>query len=108
MSAYLLLANLTIPAASWLPLQSLYAALEHVAERAGVRDEVFELLGVALRCGIVGVVQRAAVQVRYPRHVVVVRAELVLDGGDLGAPSDARSEESRAARRQRARGRTSL
>ena len=47
-----------------------------------------ELLGEPLRGGVVRVVQRAVVQVRDARHVVVVRAEVVLDGRDLRVKRD--------------------
>ena len=53
-----------------------------------VRDELFELLRESLGGRIVRVVKRAIVEVRYARDVVVVRAEVVLDGRDLVVKRD--------------------
>jgi hypothetical protein len=77
--------NLAIPSTPWLPLKCFNPALYDAAESACVCNEVFELLSVTLSSSVVRVVQRTTMEVRYPRHVVVVRAQLILDGGDLWA-----------------------
>lgn len=103
-NTHLLLPNLAVTPAATLLLQRLYPALENIAERAGVRDKVLELLSVPLARGLIRVVERPAVKVRYTRDVVVVRPEVVLNRRNLGdaGMSDA---ERRAIRRD---GRTSL
>ena len=80
---YLLPPNLAVTSCPTLLLQRLYPALEDVAEGARVGYEDLELLHNLLRDCIIGVVQRAVVQVGYPRDVVVVRLEVILDRGDL-------------------------
>ena len=84
---YLLPPNLAVTSCPTLLLQRLYPALEDVAEGARVGHEVLELLHNLLRDCIIGVVQRAVVQVGYPRDVVVVRLEVILDRGDLESES---------------------
>ena len=87
-NAHLLLPNLTISPAATLPLQCLYAALQHIAERARVGDKVLKLLCEPLGGRIVRVVQRAVVEVGYARDVIVVGAEVVLNGRDLRVKRD--------------------
>lgn len=59
----LLFLNLAITALAPLPLKRLNAPLEHIAQRARLRDEVLQLLGIALRRGVVRVVERAGMEV---------------------------------------------
>lgn len=103
-STHLLLPNLTVTSTAALLLQRLYPTLEDIAERTGVRHEVLELLRVSLGRGLVRVIERAAVEVRYPRDVVVVRPEVVLDRRNLRDAGMSGAE----ARAIRLVGRTSL
>lgn len=103
-STHLLLPNLTVTSTAALLLQCLYPTLEDIAERTGVRNEVLELLRVSLGRSLVRVVERAAVEVRYPRDVVVVRPEVVLDRRNLRDAGRSGAE----ARAIRLVGRTSL
>ena len=85
---YLLPPNLAVSSCPTLLLQCLYPALEDVAEGARVGHEVLELLHNLLCDCIIGVVQRAVVEVGYARDVIVVCAEVVLNGRDLRVKRD--------------------
>ena len=82
----LLLPDLTVPPSTALLLQGLDPPAQDIAERAGVGDEVFELLIHTLARSVVGCVERARVHVRDAVDIVIERPDIVLDGGDLQSP----------------------